>query len=71
MELQKPLPPDTPVLNNVPNKNSTEFSNKQKLDSQPENIFEVEGSVEDFFDRDEEADMYSDSYSENSNESEN
>ena len=62
MELQKPLPPDTPVLNNVPNKNSTEFSNKQKLDSQPENIFEVEGSVpvpvEDFFDRDEEADMY-------------
>ena len=50
---------------------STESSNKRKLDSHPEIIFEVEESVQDFFDRDKEGDMYSDIDSEDSSESEN
>ena len=49
---------------------NTESSQKQNLDSHSKYTSDVEGSVEDFFDRDEEADMYSENYSEDSNESE-
>ena len=74
--IQKQLPKSTTVLNVMfQNKStgvdSTEASQKRNLDSHSKNISDVEGSVEDFFDRDEEADMYSENYSEDSNESEN